>query len=279
MGVMKSVTENSKEMDNCINEYFKKYAYMAYILGIFKELKNEIKSDLFLKKIQKPTCSNIFRSLNESDYSEVMNKNDYKNLIKNMLYVELTKVYLKERNKINQKKEQTTLTISFLRARKLIYAYEGDETLKKFEILLEDSENHLDHEKKLEKLIKNLSRDSDKLIDNEKISRKLKKTSVNNHSILGIVTFCFLFYVIMWQPSEYGNYQVLSWLVCAFSCWTAFKIYKKSPQKFSLMIFSVIAILFNPILPIKFEQDTWLCIDVFTALAVLIYTVKSLREK
>lgn len=81
------------------------------------------------------------------------------------------------------------------------------------------------------------------------------------------------------MPNGYGVYQLLRWVVTSFSAWTAFKIYKKSPHDFSMMIFSAIAILFNPILPIKFEQEVWLCIDVLTALAILTYAIKSLRVK
>lgn len=101
----------------------------------------------------------------------------------------------------------------------------------------------------------------------------------NNYSILGIITFLYLCSVVIFTPDVYGVYQLLRWVVTSFSAWTAFKIYKKSPQDFSLMIFSAIAILFNPILPIKFEQEVWLCIDVLTALVILTYAIKSLREK
>ena len=110
------------------------------------------------------------------------------------------------------------------------------------------------------------------------IKRKLKKIPVNNYTILGVVSFGFLSFVAISQPYEYGFYQVLRWLVCSFSAWTSVKIYQKTPKSFWLMAFVALAVIFNPVLPLKFEDEVWIPIDIVTALIFIAYSIKSVQK-
>lgn len=109
------------------------------------------------------------------------------------------------------------------------------------------------------------------------IKRKLKKIPLNNYTILGVVSFGFLSFVAICQPYEYGFYQVLRWLVCSFSAWTSVKIYQKTPKSFWLMAFVALAVIFNPVLPLKFEDEVWIPIDIVTALIFIAYSIKCAR--
>lgn len=111
------------------------------------------------------------------------------------------------------------------------------------------------------------------------IKRKLKKIPVNNYTILGVVSFGFLSFVAVSQPYEYGFYQVLRWLVCSFSAWTSVKIYQKTPKSFWLMAFVALAVVFNPVLPLKFEDEIWVPIDIVTALIFIAYSIRCVQRK
>lgn len=110
----------------------------------------------------------------------------------------------------------------------------------------------------------------------ECIINSMKKISINNYSITGLITFGFLFYTVICQPSEYGFYQVLRWLVSVFSAWTSVKIYQNSPKSFWLLLFAALTIIFNPVLPLKFEDDTWVIIDIITLAIFFIYCVRNI---
>ena len=106
----------------------------------------------------------------------------------------------------------------------------------------------------------------------------VKKVPINNYTILGFVAFCFLSFVIIFQPSEYGFYQVLRWLVCSFAAWTSVNIYQKTPKSFWLMTFIALAIIFNPVLPLKFDEEIWVPIDIVTAMIFIVYAIKCTRK-
>ncbi len=108
---------------------------------------------------------------------------------------------------------------------------------------------------------------------------QVKKVPINNYSILGFVSFCFLCFIIISQPSDYGFYQVLRWLICSFSAWTSVNIYQKASKSFWLMIFIALAIIFNPVLPLKFDEEIWVPIDIVTALIFIAYAIKCTRKK
>lgn len=74
---------------------------------------------------------------------------------------------------------------------------------------------------------------------------------------------------------EYGYYQVLRWavMICAGLLAVLFK--DKNTTLF--IIFCIITILFNPIIPIYFDRNTWRIIDGITGLLFLVPIIKKFK--
>lgn len=113
----------------------------------------------------------------------------------------------------------------------------------------------------------------------KKITTFIKSLPKDNYHILGYVTFFYLsgLTLLTWYHGAegYGVYQILRWLVTVFSVWTAVNIYKESPKSRWLLVFCAIAILFNPIFKITFEEETWIFIDVLTILLFICFAYKN----
>jgi len=68
---------------------------------------------------------------------------------------------------------------------------------------------------------------------------------------------------------SYGYYQILRWIVCASGAYLAYS-YHESNKTTWAWAFGIIAILFNPILPIYFTREIWQPIDVIVAVIFII---------
>lgn len=126
----------------------------------------------------------------------------------------------------------------------------------------------------------------DKLQENKFI---IKKYFSDNYNLLYIVTFLYLGYVIFafwgyrysldYYDSGYSHrytnsilyYQILRWLLTVLSVWTSAKIYRIYHNSKWLFIFMGIAIIFNPIVTMKFEKEIWDMIDVVVLLILIVY--------
>lgn len=65
----------------------------------------------------------------------------------------------------------------------------------------------------------------------------------------------------------YGYYIFLRWTVCIAACFTAWAFYAANERPTLIMLLmTVIAILFNPIVPVHLTRSTWAIIDVVTAI-------------
>lgn len=109
----------------------------------------------------------------------------------------------------------------------------------------------------------------------------LKNIPRQNYHLLGYSTFIYLCFILFtallgWRI-DYGYYEVLRWTVTCFSAWTAIRIHKNEVSIGSIwvLVFSAVAILFNPIIKIPFEKDVWLIFDIITALLFFVYAVKT----
>lgn len=67
-------------------------------------------------------------------------------------------------------------------------------------------------------------------------------------------------------PLPYGYYTLLRFVVCGASCWLAYKHYEAVGSHAWTVIFIVLAVLFNPIIPIHFPRNVWAVIDAVCAL-------------
>jgi len=67
----------------------------------------------------------------------------------------------------------------------------------------------------------------------------------------------------------YAYYQILRWIVCAVGIYSSYLAYQ-SKKIIWAWIFGIIAVLFNPILPIYFIREIWQPIDVIVAVIFII---------
>ena len=77
----------------------------------------------------------------------------------------------------------------------------------------------------------------------------------------------------------YGYYQILRFVVCGTGTLTGYLFISSSSQKVKYFgyAFSVIAIVFNPFMPIHFDRDNWVPVDLACAIyfGAVAYKIKS----
>ncbi len=87
------------------------------------------------------------------------------------------------------------------------------------------------------------------------------------HLIPSIIAALMLFGAL--APWPYGYYQLLRFLVCGVSAYVAYIAY--SWQKlWATWLFGIIAVLFNPLLPIHLSREIWQPIDVICAIIFIV---------
>ena len=73
----------------------------------------------------------------------------------------------------------------------------------------------------------------------------------------------------------YGIYTLLRIVVTLSSAFIIYNNYKKiNSVNPTIVIFSIILIIFNPILPIRLNKEMWLPIDLITAAIYFYYYIK-----
>ena len=103
---------------------------------------------------------------------------------------------------------------------------------------------------------------------NSKVKPVLKTLSQIEMAKLIGVSFLALIVLLKELEPEAGIYMLLRIVITIFSLWTAKDYYEKG-LKFGVWAFSFIAILFNPLFIVSLEKETWVTIDIVTALAFL----------
>ena len=63
----------------------------------------------------------------------------------------------------------------------------------------------------------------------------------------------------------YGYYTILRWITCITSILVALQAFEKNIN-WAKVVFIVIAILFNPLASIYLSRNTWIPIDIITAI-------------
>jgi len=74
----------------------------------------------------------------------------------------------------------------------------------------------------------------------------------------------------------YGYYMLLRIAATLVFAWAAFIAYEKS-YEWLLWVYAVLAILFNPIIPVYFQKELWVIVDVLAA-AMLFLTQRYLVD-
>jgi hypothetical protein len=78
------------------------------------------------------------------------------------------------------------------------------------------------------------------------------------------VTLGFLLLLAIF-PLPYGYYTFLRLIVFIGGLYIAYHLYDKKSHVFSI-VFVLLAILFNPIIPVHLSRETWLPIDIMSAI-------------
>lgn len=93
-----------------------------------------------------------------------------------------------------------------------------------------------------------------------------------------IIISIILLIIAIFPISEYGYFQILRWFVCISSGYTAYEIYNYDQNNKWIYIFTPIAILYNPIVPIYFSKDIWTLIDSATAIILFVFLFKKFNK-
>jgi hypothetical protein len=89
----------------------------------------------------------------------------------------------------------------------------------------------------------------------------MTNNNLNIFNVLRIISSIML--VIALAQNPYGYYSFLRIIVCGTGAYGALVSYQNN--NFWFYIFMGIAILFNPIVPIYLDRETWAVIDIMTA--------------
>ncbi len=77
--------------------------------------------------------------------------------------------------------------------------------------------------------------------------------------------------------NPYGYYTLLRWLVCAVAAYGALTFLHVNKRGW-VWTFSVVALLFNPIVPVRLDRQTWAAIDLGVGILMLV-SIAAQRQK
>lgn len=96
-----------------------------------------------------------------------------------------------------------------------------------------------------------------------------------NLKLIPIISGILLLLAIGSLP--YGYYQFLRLAVCASGAWMAYEFNKS--EHFGLMIvFGVVALVFNPVVPVYLDKGTWVLIDLLAA-SLFFYSSRKVKNE
>lgn len=92
-----------------------------------------------------------------------------------------------------------------------------------------------------------------------------KYLSISN--VLKVIALLLLFYAS--SRHQYGYYIFLRWYVFITSIYFAYQS-NEDKNKVWFILFIVISLLFNPVLPVYMEKEIWTILDVISGIAIFI---------
>ena len=102
-------------------------------------------------------------------------------------------------------------------------------------------------------------------VDWRKVVPTLRRIAVS--LVLKLVAVGMLFGTFA-QP-QYGYYNLLRWVVCGVAGYAVFCAWEIG-KKGWVVTFAVVAIAFNPVVPIRLDRGTWAVIDLAAAMLFLV---------
>ncbi len=86
-------------------------------------------------------------------------------------------------------------------------------------------------------------------------------------AIVRIVSAALLVLAIGHHP--YGYYAILRWITCGVASYAAFRALELKSRGWT-WVMGVLAAIFNPILPLHLDRQTWAPVDLAAALALIL---------
>jgi len=90
----------------------------------------------------------------------------------------------------------------------------------------------------------------------------------NKVLIPSIISIIFLL-VALFPIGEYGYYILLRLIVCATASYSAYQAYLNHKEIWT-WVMAMIAILFNPVMPIHLSKEIWMPIDLITSIIFIL---------
>ena len=101
-------------------------------------------------------------------------------------------------------------------------------------------------------------------------NRANKVLAQQPHLVPAIVAALMLLVALAQWP--YGYYQILRWVVCATAVFVVWCSYSWN-KYWAIWFFALVAVLFNPLVPVHLSRQVWRPIDIVSALAFLVSIV------
>lgn len=79
--------------------------------------------------------------------------------------------------------------------------------------------------------------------------------------------------LLLWALDRhaYGYYKILRWVVCGVGTYSAFVAMSSEKTSWAWAL-GITAMVFNPIIPIHLDRDTWAVIDIAAAILFVVST-------
>ena len=78
--------------------------------------------------------------------------------------------------------------------------------------------------------------------------------------------------------NPYDFYTIMRWIVCGVSAYGAYTKFERNPPAWA-WTFVIMAVAFNPIVPLRLSRETWAPIDVVAASILIASVVVGRRAK
>ncbi len=85
--------------------------------------------------------------------------------------------------------------------------------------------------------------------------------------IAKLIAAAMLFAALGRQPYDY--YTLLRWVACGVAAFTAFQAVEIKKTGW-LWVFVIVAVVLNPIAPLRLKRETWAYVDVAAAVLILL---------
>ena len=96
---------------------------------------------------------------------------------------------------------------------------------------------------------------------------------MNSFKIIRIIAAVLLLFALAALP--YGFYMLLRFIVCGIAAYSAYISYQRREIGWT-WTFGVIALLFNPLMPVYLGREIWALVDVAVAV-ILVVSVRKIK--